>query len=269
MQNRGNRFGISLARQTFQRFNRSRDGVSEAQFFASVERTTPVRPPSLESDVLVPAAVAALIGLGTFMVMTPLALIVFNAIGWDDGVAWFLGIIAGGIGFGVAALDAVFASRTSIYATDVLKDNLLARTERNEETEATASTVDLRVTREDVGPYPQILERSLPVDEGRLRAFAMAIIEPETTIAQADWVGREKLFSRSEFDATLQRLMELGLVAWNSTRDASQGRHVTRGGRAALQAWLEGKTAWGEQGAHASTHASSNGVVVEGEESLE
>jgi len=270
MQNRGNRFGISLARQTFQRFNRSRDGVSEAQFFASVERLTPVRPPSLESDVLVPAAVALLIGIGAFAIVTSVTVILCDAVGWNTSAGWLLGTIAGGVGFGISVWDAVGASRASLYATDVLKDNLLAKTAiSSEKEEVTASSVELTVRREDVGPYPQILKRTLPIDEGRMREFALAITEPEATIAQADWVGRERLFSRAEFDLTMQMLMELGLVAWNSTRDAAQGRHVTRGGRSALRAWLEGKTTFGEQGAHASTHASSEGVVEGAGEVLE
>lgn len=269
MQNRGNRFGVSLARQTFQRFNRSRDGVSEAQFFASVERSTPVRPPALESDVLVPAAAALLIGVGTFTVVTPIAVALFTWWNWDLMMALAVGGVAGGIGFGVMALDAIIASRRSIYATDVLKDNLLAKTESSgEKEEVTSSTVELTVRREDVGPYPQILKREVPIDEERWREFALSAVNGNP-ITQSEWVGRDKLFSRSEFDKMMQYLMESGIVAWASSRDEAQGRALTRGGKASLQAWLKGKVVLGEQGARASTHASSVGVLEAGEAGLE
>lgn len=262
MREMGNRMGAGLARASWQQLSRQSGAASEAQFFAKVQRINPVRSPEIEADAIVPALQCAIIGVGTFAVVTPLALIMFGEAGW------LVGVVASGIGVGAAALDAIYAARRSLYATEELEDNLFAMQNSSAEASVSSSEVTLVVRREDVGVYPQILKRSLPVDEERLREFALVAVQGQP-ITQKEWVGRDKLFSRTEFDAVMQNLLELGLVAWASSRDAAQGRILTRGGRAALQAWIDGRVEWGKPGAHASTHASSGGVLEAEAEGLE
>lgn len=211
-------------------------GSGEAQFFSRVERVTPVRPPSLEADVLVPGAQCLIVGLGAFMVATVM------------GGAWLpleqaavLGVAVGGIGAGAMAYDAIREARRSLYSVETLKDNLAATQNTGAEIVAETSTVELRVVRADMNEErPPIFIRQLPVDEERLREFAQAALRG-VSMSQTEWVGSDKLFSRTEFDETLKLLMELGIIAWNSSRDNAQGRSLTRGGRHALQAWLDGR----------------------------
>jgi len=221
----------SMARSLF---SQRAGSAGEAQYFSSVERVTPVRPPTLEADVLVPGAQCLLIGAGAFCVVTVM------------GGAWLplehaliLGVAAGGIGAGAMAYDAITEARRSLYSVEKLKDNLAATS--TSAAQAAIETVELRVTREDLNPsHPPISIRDLPVDAERLRALAQAALA-DAPLTQAEWAGSDKPFSRPEFDQVMTYLTELGLVAWNSSRDNAQGRALTRGGRHALQAWLDGR----------------------------
>jgi len=234
---------------TFSKQALGQQGASEAQFFAHVERINPVRPPELEADVLVPAAQCALIGVGTFVLLFPLC----NLGNLSPDGCWALSLAGAGIAAGVMATDAIRAARQSIYSTETLKDNLVAKTLTQQQTTQTASYVNLTVTREDTGTaYPQVFSRDLPIDEDRLRQLAQAALEG-TAITQENFAGGDRLLSRGEFDQTAQLLMELGILAWKSERDPAQGRALTIGGRHALQAWIEGRA----QITHASTHASN------------
>jgi len=217
--------------------SRQMDKISsggDARYFSNVERTTPVRSPDLTPDVLVPLAQMGMAGLGAFCIVTSLTLFVLPPVG-----ALSLGAAAAGVAIGAVTFTAISASYRTIYAVERYKDNLTATATSSAET--TVENVNLTVRREDLNQaYPPTQIRQLPIDTERLRTLAQAAIEGQP-ITQAEWAGSDKLLSRSEFDATAQMLMELGIMAWRSERDTAQGRVITAGGRHALMAWMDGK----------------------------
>lgn len=223
----------------------------DARFFSNVERTTPVRPPDLTADVLVPLAQMGVCGVGAFCITFPVAAFIIGPVG---GLA--VAAIVAGVAAGVSTLWVLDWKHATIYSVELYRDNLTATSQNSAET--TVETIDLRVTREDLNSqFPPVQIRNIPIDRERLTVLAQAAIAGRP-LTQDEFSGSDKLLSRSEFDKTMQTLMELGILAWKSSRDNAQGRVITAGGRHALQAIMNGR-------AQVRTQATSSPAETAGE----
>ena len=63
------------------------------------------------------------------------------------------------------------------------------------------------------------------------------------TLSEARWTGAGNPYSRAEFAALRDTMLDRGLWEWTNVKAKAQGLRVTHAGRAVLRSWLE---AWGK-----------------------
>jgi hypothetical protein len=210
--------------------------LREAIFERPVNRTA-----TREADVAVPllqAAVSAGVGFVAGLLAGGVGAALFGAPWWVPVVA---GPFAGLVMFGWTWYELLDDTRAllrerEVYVTD---DHPRLDTWGPEEPEEPVeSVVHLEVDqrREDGGPRGAW--RDLPVNPDHFRTWARAALAGQS-LAQTSWTGRSGLFSRSQYDSLLTFLSDAGIVEWVNPASTSQGRRLTRAGRAALEHYTE------------------------------
>jgi hypothetical protein len=211
-------------------------GARETERWNEIRFEKPTRAPTREGDVIVPALQAvisgALTAAGVGFVTTLLAI-------WQHW-PWYVvpvGAFAGGLTMAI------------LQWTELLNDS--RRLLREVETwiredldgdghvgEPEDDGVHLEVGREREDGKSAFFA-DLPISPVAFTTWARAAVNG-MSLAQTSWTGSQGLFSRSEYDQLLAFLTRAGVVAWCNPDAKAQGRELTRSGRAALRAWLEG-----------------------------
>ncbi|RMD63451.1 hypothetical protein D6833_05655 [Candidatus Parcubacteria bacterium] len=95
------------------------------------------------------------------------------------------------------------------------------------------------VHRDADGALKSIYRLDLPdsITREKLREFAAGVFVKG--LSHGAWTGGAGLFSRSEYDRLMAELERAGIVAWIDPENRTQGRKLTRPGRAALEHWRD------------------------------
>ncbi len=205
-----------------------------------VMRESPARRASREADVTVPflqavlsAAMAAVVSAS---VLTGLSV-------WLSWRWWIVPVGSLSLGFLVMAWrweDLLADSRSllrrveTIINEDLDGDGRVGEPERPEFVESVHMEVEHKGDRRG-GAFAD-----LPVSRSLFVVWASSVTGGGS-LAVSRWAGKSAPFSRSEYDQMMEFLMRAGIVAWVNAKEPKHGRELTRPGKAALRAWLDGK----------------------------
>lgn len=204
------------------------EAVKEAIF----ER--PARKATRESDVQVPLQQAAVSGVVGFL-------------------AGGLAAVSGGLAFGAPWWFPVLAAPgTGLFMFviswfELLDDSrdLLREVQRFVKDDALLpspsprlNSVRLEVQQDRPGRGPGGFWHDLPAGPDMFTVWAKAALAGQSIAVNA-WTGSEGLFSRSEYESLLTFLTSAEVLRWSNPKSTSQGRELTKGGRAALRQYLE------------------------------
>lgn len=105
-------------------------------------------------------------------------------------------------------------------------------------TDATAEVATHAATRVALvldDDYPRGHYETLPVEPEKLYKFAQGILDGRG-FAEAEWIGKRGLFSKSEYAALRSSLLARGVIRWVNEDAHAQGVEVTKGGVAFFRA---------------------------------
>jgi hypothetical protein len=210
-------------------------GAVEERRWSERRFEQPARGASVEGDVKVPLLQSLVTGtLGA--VVSGLGAAVVGVPSW-----WYVPAV--GAGVGVVTFGAMWA----YLLTDTRKLLRVVEVWTAEDLDGDGyvgqpepDAVRLEVKREGGGRGPSWLFRDLPVGRDKLETWARAVLGGRG-LAVGTWTGTGGLFSRAEYDSLMGALQDAGIVAWAVPGAPLKGRELTRPGRAALQAFVEGK----------------------------
>lgn len=202
--------------------------------YVEASRVMPIRAQNLESDFLTPLAQA----LGTgFFVMLATGLYAWQspAATWVFGVG--CGLLAAGIHWLIAIIQNPNNLRTieTIIRQDIDGDGVIGEP-------APAPPIALEVVHKsevDKG-FRQMFNFELPagITEADFYDFAKGVTEGSQGLAQTDWTGSNKPFSKPKYQEFLGRLDSAGIVEFIDPKSPTVGRRLTTAGRRALLAYV-------------------------------
>jgi hypothetical protein len=188
-----------------------------------VEERTPARPPTLESDVLVPLAQAlatgVLLGGATGLVGTWLQA--------PDPWALALGVGCGATVLTWGALlrqvrDLLWQVRTALAPGPT--------------TEPERPTVRVELAHQG---EKRLQYLNIPGDPDRLAHLARRVLAGDP-LSEARWTGKRGPFSKAEFQALRAELLRAHLVRWRNPGAPAQGVELTPVGRAVFRRLAQG-----------------------------
>jgi hypothetical protein len=177
------------------------------------------------ADVAVPAAQAALTaGLGAAGTY---------AIWGRPNVAATGALIVGTVTWAVLMVDHRRLLRHVEEWTrlDIDRDGTIGQPSRD--------SIELSVQIHEQGRGPRHLFEDVDVSEAAFRTWARSVVNGRS-LSVSSWTGKGKPFSRGDYEALLDVLTEARVVEWVNPKATSQGRQLTRMGKAALTEWLGG-----------------------------
>ena len=190
-------------------------------------KSTPARTPTLESDVLVPLAQAAITGALLAVLIFPIA---YYFSTWQT---------AAGLAFIVFMLCvlAVWATVISGYY------RLLSTTEEIlKEAPAPPPVVNqVEIAAADnAPPFNSLLRFNLPqgVTDIDFKMFLKAIADNEP-ITFENWTGSGKIFSKKNFTAIKANLIRAGYITQRNANAPAQGCDITETGRENIKRYIE------------------------------
>ena len=194
--------------------------------FDEYYRSTPSRPPSLESDVLVPLAQAVitglLIGLVAFGLMWPVM-----GLKWAGSV--FLGI------FGLVTVGVWATLVTGYYRMLSTVEEIVKEAPPAKE----IATVEIATIDNKRQGYKSLNKFHLPenVDVKSFDAFLTGITKGRPITLDL-WTGKGGQFSRAEFNSILANLADANYIEFKNPQHPQQGRILTTAGHKAIVEYL-------------------------------
>jgi hypothetical protein len=199
------------------------------------ERTRPARAQNLESDFLVPLALAG----ATFGIVTIGAL----WLAWNmRGFTWPMAITAGFIFAGGMWFALVLANRKLLWIVERVANFDLDGDGYTGQPEPPARPVALEIVhKSEADSFRQMFRFDLPagVTEDDFREFALGVVNEHRGLAESSWTGAGKLFSKAKYNELLNTLDQAGLVRWRNPAAPAQGRELTPAGSRSLRSWLK------------------------------
>lgn len=193
------------------------------------ERRAPARPASLESDVFVPV----LQSLATGAALLAPGITATLWLGWP----WWAPLAISGGGSAISWLYLLNAHRQLLWIVEIISRQDIDGDGRiGQPPEQAEQEITLHIRHEDEtgrAPHQQRLPLPKGVSEAMLSEFAASY--QARGLSQSAWTGRGNLFSRAQYEQLMGVLQQAGIIEWVDSRNRSQGRRVTRGGRAALR----------------------------------
>lgn len=217
----------------------------------SASRELPLFLPTVESNVTVPRAKA--ITSATFA--GPFYGVIIGAvwyIGWgiinaavhgvdsaSAGQAIIIGLVsAAGSWFWIAwhrwednasYYDELLSRFEEVTGLDLNQDGQVGEPERPE-------PVRMEVINQGQDGFRQMLRFDLPgqVDTAAFFDFASGVAREGRGLAESQWIGKGKPFSRNTYGALLQVMQQAGVVRWVDGANHAAGRELTGSGRRAL-----------------------------------
>lgn len=95
--------------------------------------------------------------------------------------------------------------------------------------------IRIEIIKSDPGsPYVEGQYLDLPCEPDQLQALASGLAQGQP-FALSTWTGRNRPFSRSQFETVRVELLARGLVRWSSPHARAQGLELTPAGRAVFK----------------------------------
>jgi len=182
---------------------------------ASIDRAIPIRAPEVGGDVLVPLLRAVISGA----MLAALSGVAALVIGWP----WWVPVGVAGM-FSVAVWFSCGLSDKLLWASEIVTGKDLDQDGRIGQ----PATVRVEVSDLD---QRQLRFMELPGTPEALQQLAHGVLTGKT-LAEAEWTGKGRPYSRNEFRDMRAQLLERGIVTWRNDEAPSQGVELTRVGRA-------------------------------------
>lgn len=190
------------------------------------ERVRPSRPPSIESDVLVPFGWAFVVGVLSFGISLYVVL--------ANGFLWHLSCLVTMAVMGFVFIVGIFGIQKTLWLVerithiDLDGDNVVGQPQ----------TVDMSVwVQNERDKERKIYRADLGVSPEQLQRFARGIAEGRS-LAVSAWVGKNNTFSRSEYDRLMAELERLEMVERDGA-GANAPRVLTDAGQQAIEQLLQ------------------------------
>lgn len=187
----------------------------------TLERRRPARAADLRSDVAVPFIQAVITGL----LATGIGGGVAVCGKWDVAA---VGGVVGGLVMGGAWLLLLREHRDLLWETEEITGLDL---DGDGHVGAPVSTTLEITIPGDHGKQTKIAD--LPAAPEQLRALAQGMLRGR--MAETEWYGRGKLFSKGKFYALRQELIDRGLMVWVNPKAHTQGTELTAVGRSVFR----------------------------------
>jgi hypothetical protein len=179
----------------------------------------------------------ARVALPILLVMVPaITFVLVGAIAWAIGSVmgwrWTWAVLSAGLG----------ALASFSWFVGLVVDRMYPREDKEDPLEFPALAEDTTAARAATTPIAVIHDsdylggtyQSLPVEPDKLYRYARGVLDGRG-LAEAEWIGRRGLFSKSEYATLRASLVERGILAWVNEDSHSQGLYITRGGKAFLR----------------------------------
>ena len=201
-------------------------GLDAAGYTAT--RTTPIRKPDLQSDVLVPAAQSL---IWTVVVALP-ALSVSMFMRWE----WAAPVFISAVTVLASWVSAMKRSENSQQKTEELTVSSSGKPSASETGYTNEPGVRLDIVHTGGDDIRRIEYAFLPksVSSADFRKFCDEIVAG-ASLARRNWVGKGKIFSRDGYDQLIANLLENHIILAHHTG----GKRLTERGRRTLTAMLE------------------------------
>lgn len=185
------------------------------------ERVRPSRPPSVESDVLVPFGWASVVGVLSFGVSLYLALA--NGYLWHLSCLFTMIVMALVFIVGIMGIQKTLWLVEKISHIDLDGDNVVGQ-----------PSVDMSVwVQNDADKERKVFRSDLGITPDQLQKFAQGISAGKS-LAVASWVGKHNIFTRPEFDRFMSELERLELVERDGN-GSNAARVLTDAGKQAIE----------------------------------
>ncbi len=199
-------------------------------------KRTPTRAPSREADIIVPMWRAV---IGGTLGNTLLWMIIYGGLNYYS--VW--GILASWltcIGLGWLASTRAFDKLMVI-----VEEMEEAITKSNDQAKPEPQRVELVLTRPDRRGNNHYFFPDVPdtITPDKFLEWAIGVTDGVHTLAEGEWTGKGKLFSKSEYKGLVGGLQTGGLIQWVDDNAHAQGRRLTDEGRAALLSYIEAQDA--------------------------
>jgi hypothetical protein len=189
--------------------------------------TSVYQPNSLQDGVIVPGLQAGITGG-----VCGVAAAAITA--WFDLPFWAIGGTTAAVAMAGAWLS--YRSRWQWLLEKITGADLNADGFVGEPTQPTAPVLPLPPIRVELasnnGHSVDFID--LPVKPEKLSALARGLLAGRS-FNQTAWTGSAGIFSRSEFDALRDTMIERGLLAWRNPESKAQGCDLTAAGRAVMR----------------------------------
>ncbi len=196
-------------------------------------RKTPARSPSLTADVLTPVAKGLAVGLAAgVLTVLPAALL--------EGWPWFTPLMAMSTVAPVAVVGFIFHHQSHLWSYEEITSEAEAPPAAGQ-MPTNPAPVSLEITHKaENNQFRSMLRFDLPagVTQEDFYRFALGITQGGWGLAQTDWTGAGRPFSRPKFVELLSRLTEARIVEFVDPAAPTVGRRLTVKGRQALLTWV-------------------------------
>lgn len=188
----------------------------------TLERRRPARAADLRSDVAVPCVQAAITGLLATGVSGGVAALV-------SGDVLTAGGVFGGLVTGVAWLLLLWQHRDLLWERETITGIDL---DGDGQTGKSMTRIEVKIpATEQRGSQTKIID--LPATPEQLRTLAQGMLDKR--MAEGEWCGKGKLFSKPKFYTLRQELIDRGLMVWVNPKAHTQGTELTAVGRSVFR----------------------------------
>jgi hypothetical protein len=195
---------------------------------------------SWDSDVIVPAGQALLIGAGVAIGALVVVAVLTAAMGWRFWIPFAAAGVAGGMAFALAAVLLTLDHRRLLWAAeatlgvDLDQDQAIGEPEPSE-------VLRVEVLENRGNGRHRLAYLDLPGDRDKLALLARGLLNGRGT-GQAQWTGKSGPFTRSEYEAIRAQLIERGLATWADPDHHNLGWELNAAGRAMMRRLAERPT---------------------------
>jgi len=207
-----------------------------ADQWSDVYYSEPARAASVGSDVAVPALQALISGVVAGAVVLALCV----AFGWALRIAGAVALAVLAITWLLLLVD----HRRLLWAVENLTRADLNRDGAIGQQEPARLVLEVKQSGADRRGLDFL---HLAIDQATFLQWAAAALDGRS-LAVSSWVGRGRLFSRSQYDGMIAELERAGIVRPVDARNAQSGRELSPAGRAALRACVHGHATVAQSG---------------------
>jgi len=208
-----------------------------------IQRDVPTRAPEVGSDVLVPLCRAIISGAFLFAIVGVLVIVL-------DWLPWYAACLAGGVAamlvwFGKGLSDKLLWATETITGADIDRDGQVGRP---------SFEIVERIERPHGQQYKMF---DLPGEPEMFAKVCYGTLTGSQRLTQAVWAGKNKPYSRAEWDDLCDMMVARGWWAWNNPDHHPSGIAPLPEGKRKMAQWL------GEFGRHTNTRAQATGGLLD------